>query len=158
MALARRRHRSVFAPHRRLEPRRSSPPGSGPRRPPTSARLTHRSPHHLPQRPRQPIRQHSLPADPRQGRPASEQVRPRQPLRQRLGPNPSSAPSGSRCCKMDALKTPATLAQKSSNPSKVTTTPTANTRPSDTKPPPSSNPQSTPLTKPQNGPKISCTS
>ncbi len=47
---------------------------------------------------------------------------------------------------------------KSSNPSKATTTFTANTPPSLTKLPPSSRPTSTPLTKQQTGPKIGCTS
>src|SRR4030095_9089014 len=75
-----------------------------------------------------------------------------------LGPNPSSAPSNTRCSKADASTTTATPAPKSSNTSTATTTLAANTPRSDIKPPSNSKLKSTHKTKQQLGPIIGCTS
>src|ERR1019366_6112075 len=70
----------------------------------------------------------------------------------------SVAPQNAKCSKAAASTMPATLAPKSSNTSRVTTTPTANTLRSDTKPRTNSKPRFTQQTKQQIGPKIGCTS
>ena len=70
----------------------------------------------------------------------------------------NAANSVVKCYRMNVSRMQGTLELKSSITSKATTTPNANTRPSDTKPRASLRPSFTPQNNAQNGPKISCTS